>query len=107
MREDVILDVHADPAERESLGLVDGHREGDADRELPALELEGAHVVRREHLGDGDLLALHGHVEHPGEDRVPEQPGDDHPRPVADALGDVAEGDESNVDLYGLLLQLL
>ena len=56
MREDVILDVHADPAERESLGLVDGHREGDADRELPALELEGAHVVRREHLGDGDLL---------------------------------------------------
>ena len=72
-----------------------GHREGDADRKLPPLKLEGAHVVRR----DGDLLSLHGPVEHPGEDRVPEQPGDDHPRPVADALGDVAEGDDRRADL--------
>ena len=56
MREDVLLDVDADPAQRDSLGLADGHREGDADRELPALELKGAHVVRREHRGDGDFL---------------------------------------------------
>jgi len=69
VREDVLLDVDANPAERESLRLVDGHREGDADRELPPLQLEGAHVVRREHLGDGDFLAHLGPVEDPGEDR--------------------------------------
>ena len=109
MREDVLLDVDADPAQRDSLGLADGHREGDADRELPALELKGAHVVRREHRGDGDFPALLGPPfsgrpsraeEHPGEHgRVPAQPGDDHPSPVADALGDVPEGDDGGADL--------
>ena len=38
--------------------------------------------------------------EHPGEHgRVPAQPGDDHPSPVADALGDVPEGDDGGADL--------
>ena len=49
MREDVLPDVPADPAERESLGLVDGHREATRIG-AASLELEGAHVVRREHL---------------------------------------------------------
>ena len=86
VREDVLLDVDADPEERKFLCLVDGPREGDADGELPPLELKGAHVVRREHLGDGDFLALLGPVEDPGEDRVPQQPGDHRPGDVRIAV---------------------
>ena len=58
MLEDVHLEGDTDPAERVSLRLVVGHQESDADGELPPLELQGALVLRNEHLDDDNEISV-------------------------------------------------
>ena len=94
MREDIALEIHSNSLKSESLCFVDGHRKGRTDGQLCPLEHKGPHGLGHHDLGDEDLVPQAGAVADCGLDGVGEDFGHHHSRPIGDALGDVAEGND-------------